>query len=178
VAGNAAPDKVKPAPVSFAPLIVTGAVPVDVKVTDCVADVLTTTSPYATLVALMVSARIAALSRNVKLFDTLPTLAVIVTACAAVTEATEAVNPALVAFAGTIAVLGTVTAELPLDRFTLSPPLGAAAVSVTVHASVPDPVMVPLVQYSALSAAAAVVPVPLRLITAVVFVDELLVMVN
>jgi hypothetical protein len=89
-----------------------------------------------------------------------------------------AVNPALVAFAGTVTVLGIVTAELLLDRLTLSPPLGAAAVSVTVHASVPDPVMVPLLQYSALSAAGAAVPVPLRLTTAVLLVDELLVMVS
>jgi hypothetical protein len=90
------------------------------------------------------------------------------------------VNPALVAFAGTVTVLGTVTAELLLDRLTLMPPLGAAAVSVTVHASVPDPVMVPLLQYSALSAAelVPVVPVPLRLITAVPLVEELLVMVS
>ena len=89
-------------------------------------------------------------------------------------------NPALVAFAGTVTVLGTVPAELLLDRLTLSPPLGAAAVSVTVHASVPDPVMVPLLQYSALNAAepVPVVPVPLRLITAVPLVEELLVMVS
>jgi hypothetical protein len=62
VVGNAAPDTVKPAPVSLAPLIVTGTVPVEVKVTGCVAGVLTTTSPNATLVALMLSARIAAFS--------------------------------------------------------------------------------------------------------------------
>ena len=87
-------------------------------------------------------------------------------------------NAALVAFAGTDTVLGTVTAELLLDRLTLSPPLGAAAVSVKVHASVPDPVMAPLLQYSALSAVGAAVPVPLRLTTAVLLVDELLVMVS
>ena len=33
--GNVAPEKVKPAPVSEAPLIVTGALPVDVSVIDC-----------------------------------------------------------------------------------------------------------------------------------------------
>jgi hypothetical protein len=38
--------------------------------------------------------------------------------------------------------------------------------------------MVPLLQYSALSAAGAAVPVPLRLTTAVLLVDELLVMVS
>lgn len=76
-------------------------------------------------------------------------------------------NPALVALAGTVTVLGTVTAELLLDRFTINPPLGAAAVSVTGHASVPDPIIVPLLQYSALNAAVLVpvVPVPLRLTT-------------
>jgi hypothetical protein len=91
-----------------------------------------------------------------------------------------AVNPALVAFAGTVTVLGTVTAELLLDKFTVSPSLGAEAVRVTVQASVPDPVMIPLLQDSALSAAelVPVVPVPLRLITAVPIVDELLVMVS
>ena len=46
------------------------------------------------------------------------------------------------------------------------------------HASVPDPVMVPLLQDSALSAPGAAVPVPLRLTTAVLLVDELLLMVS
>lgn len=64
-------------------------------------------------------------------------------------------NPALVAPAGTVTVLGTVTAELLLDRFTISPPLGAEVLSVTVQASVPDLVMAPLLQDSALNAAGA-----------------------
>ena len=89
-----------------------------------------------------------------------------------------AVNPTLVAFAGTVTVLGIVTAELLLDRFTLSPPLGAAAVSVTVHASDSDPVMAPLLQCSALNPAIAAVPVPLRPITAVAPVEELLLTVS
>jgi hypothetical protein len=84
-AGNVAPDSAKLAPVNVAPLIVTGAVPVEVKVTDCVAGVLTGTSPNATLVALMVNARMAAFSCRVKLLTALPALAVIVTACAATT---------------------------------------------------------------------------------------------
>ena len=77
--------------------------------------------------------------------------AVIVTDCAVATEDTAAVKSVLVAFPGTITVLGTVTAELLLDRLTISPSLGAEAVSVTVHTSVPDPVIVPLPQYSALT---------------------------
>ena len=109
-----------------------------------------------------------------------PALAVIVTACAITTEDTVAVNPALVAFAGTVTVLGTVTAELLVDRFTLSPPFGAAAVSVTVHASVPDPVMTALLQLSALNAVepVPVVPVPLREITGVAVVEESVATVN
>lgn len=104
----------------------------------------------------------------------LPTLAVIVTASAVATEDTVAVNPALAAPAGTVTVLGTVTAELLLDKFTISPPLGAEVLSVTVQASVPDPVMAPLPQDSALNAGCAAIPVPVRAITAVPFVEALL----
>jgi hypothetical protein len=74
--------------------------------------------------------------------------------------------------------VGTVTAELLLDRFTINPPLGAEAVSVTVQASVPDPVIAPLLQDSALNAAGVAVPDPLRLITVELPVDELLAMVS
>jgi hypothetical protein len=84
------------------------------------------------------------------------------------------VNPALVAPAGTVTVLGTVTAELLLDRFTLRPPLGAEALSVTVQASVPNPVIAPLLQDSALNAAGTAVPEPLRLITIVPLLEALL----
>lgn len=80
VAGKSTPGTVKSAPVSGAPLIVTGTVPVEVIVTDCVAGVFTNTSPNATLVALMLSASMAALSCSVKLVNVLPALAVIVTA--------------------------------------------------------------------------------------------------
>jgi hypothetical protein len=90
------------------------------------------------------------------------------------------VNPALVAFAGTVTVLGTVTAELLLDKFTVSPSPEAGAVSVTVHASVPDPVKTPLLQFSALNAAepVPVVPVPLRVITGVPVVEDLVAIVS
>jgi hypothetical protein len=76
------------------------------------------------------------------------------------------VNPALAAPAGIVTVLGTVTVESLLDRFTVKPPLGAAAVRVTVQVSVPAPVMVPLLQDSALKAAGAAVPEPLSVGTA------------
>jgi hypothetical protein len=86
----------------------------------------------------------------------------------------------LVALAGTVTVAGTVTAALLLERLTLSPPLPAAVLRFTVQASLPDPVIETLVQVSAFSTpgAAALVPVPLRLITPIGFVEELLVKVR
>jgi len=80
----------------------------------------------------------------------------------------------LAAPAGIVTVLGTVTAGVLLVRFTISPPLGAAVLNDTVQASVPDPVMAPLLQDSAFNAAGAPVPVPLRLIIAVPLIEELL----
>jgi len=93
-------------------------------------------------------------------------LAVSVTACADVTDDTLAVNPALVAFAGTANVAGTVAAALLLARLTLKPPLPAAVVSVTVQLSLPGPVIDALLQESALNAP-SVVPVAVELTTAV-----------
>lgn len=61
----------------------------------------------------------------------------------------------LVAFAGIVSDPGTETAELPLDRLTISPPVGAAAVNFTVQESVPAPVMELLLHERLLSAAAA-----------------------
>ena len=92
----------------------------------------------------------------------------------------EAEKATLVALAGTVTVAGTVTAALLLDRRTLSPPLPAAVLRFTVQASLPVPVIETLVQVSAFSApgAAAFVPVPLRLITPIGFVEELLVKVR
>jgi hypothetical protein len=177
-AGKLAPDREKPAPVSVAELMVTGAAPVEVKVTDCVVAVLTCTFPKATLAALMLSVGTAAFNCRAKLFEMPPEAAVRVTACAVPTDDTPAVNPALVAFTGTVIVAGTVTAALLLERIMLSPPLAAAEVSVTVQASVPDPVMDPLLQESALNSVGVEVPVPLRTITAVPLVEELLLMLS
>jgi hypothetical protein len=97
-----------------------------------------------------------------------------------VTDATVAVNVALVALAATVTVAGTLTAALLLARFTFSPPVGAAASRVTLQASVPDPVMDALLQESALNTAVvAVAPVPLRLTTIVGLPQlSLLVMLN
>jgi hypothetical protein len=78
------------------------------------------------------------------------------------------VNRALAAPADTVTVRETVTAELLLESLTANPPLGAAAVSVTVQAAVPAPVTAPLLQDSRLKTAGVGVPVPLRLMTGAV----------
>jgi len=70
---------------------------------------------------------------------------------------------------GTITDAGTVTAELLLDKLTVKPPTAAAVLKDRVQASVPDPVIDPLLQDSALNAAGTevpVMPVPLRLTVA------------
>jgi hypothetical protein len=75
--------------------------------------------------------------------------------CDVLTAATAAVKLALVALAATVTVAGTVTAALLLARLTLRPAIGAAAVSFTVQASDPAPVMAALPQETALTAGAA-----------------------
>ena len=105
-------------------------------------------------------------------------MAVKVAACAVATEAIVAEKAALEALAGTVTVAGRVTAALLLERLTLSPLLPAAALRVKVQASLPEPVIELLEQESALSMPGTTVPVPLRLITADGFVEELLVRVR
>ena len=81
VIGKVPPEIAKPAPVTAAALMVTGTVPVEVKVTGWgVPAVFSTTLPNAKLVVLMLSAGTAAFNCRAKVLDTLPALAVIVTA--------------------------------------------------------------------------------------------------
>ena len=86
-----------------------------------------------------------------------------VAVCAVLTDETLAVKPALAAPAGIVTEEGTVTALLLLDKLTASPPDPAAADKLTVHASLPAPVIEPLLQVTALSTPEAACPVPLRL---------------
>ena len=174
VTGKVAPDIVKPVPVNAAELMVTGAFPLEVSVTGKVVGVFNVTLPNARLAGLMVSVGTAAFNCKAKVFDTPPVLAVRVTDCAVVTEVTVAVNPALVALAGTTTVAGTVTAVLLLLNPTLTPPLPAAELSVTVQLSLPAPVSDALLQDTELNVPAAAVPVPLSPINAVPLLDELL----
>jgi hypothetical protein len=151
VSGKLAPETVKPPPVTVAALTVTAAVPVEDRITDCVAAVFTFTLPKATLAVLRLSVICDAPSCRPKVSVTLPALAIRVTACATFTAETVAAKVALVAPAATVTETGTVTAALFVARLTVNPPLGAAAFSVTVQLSVPAPVIDPLVQLSPLS---------------------------
>lgn len=180
VSGNETPDTLKAAPVTVAALTVTGASPLDHKTRDCFAVALTATLPNAMLVALGLRIGNEAFNRRVKCSETSPALAVNVAHCTLATHDAVAVNVALVASAGTVTVVGTDTAALLLARLTLRPPLGAAPVSVTMQASVADPVMDQLVQNSPSSFGVGLraVPVPVRLIAARGLVELLLVTVN
>jgi len=93
---------------------------------------------------------------SAKVFDTPLAFAVSVAVCGEVTVEAVAVNPALVALAGTVTAAGRLTALLLLARLTLIPPLGAAELSVTVQASVPAPVIDELLHVRLLSDGAGV----------------------
>ena len=70
-------------------------------------------------------------------FDILPWVAVRFTVCEVLTLETIAAKLALVDPDGTETETGTLTAALLLARFTVTPPLGAAALNVTSHESDP-----------------------------------------
>jgi hypothetical protein len=134
-----------------------------VSVTVCVVEPLTTMVPNATLVALMVSAGVAAFNCSDTLFEELPELALTVADCAVVTAATAAVNEALLAVAGIVTEPGTVTALLLLESATVTPPVGAVPDRLTVQESLRAPVIELLLQETALTVGVTEVPVPLRL---------------
>jgi hypothetical protein len=93
----------------------------------------------------------------------LPELAVSFNVCVMATSGTVALNPTLVELAGTDTEAGNVTATLSVARLTVTPPEGAAAFRVTVHVSVPAPVIDERLQESALNfvpAEVSVLPVP------------------
>ena len=76
VIGKVTPETVKPLPLTAAALTVTAAVPVEDRITDCVAGVLRFTFPNATLVALMLSVATPTPSCRLKVCATLPAVAV------------------------------------------------------------------------------------------------------
>ena len=175
VRGKLAPETVKPLPVTVAALTVTAVLPVEVKVTDCVAGVFTLTLPKDKLPVPTLSVGTDAPSCRAEVLATSPALAVKVTVCAVLTEETVAAKLALVAPTAMVTEAGTTTALLLLARLTVKPPPAAAAFSVTVQLSVPAPVMEPLLQLNALRVVFEDLPrcVPKRL-TSGPKVDEVL----
>ena len=146
--------------------------PVDESVSVCVDAAFTFTLPNDRLEALKPSVTELVLSCRVNVCDIVPAVAVRVTDCAVEADEAVAVNVALVAPTATVTVDGTVTAELLLARLTLTALLAGATFSVTVHASVPAPVIDELAQLRPVSTGT---PMPLRLTAFVLFVEELLV---
>jgi len=163
VAGRLTADAEKPLPVTAIEFTVTAAVPLDVRVMVWLVELLTAIPPNEMLVAFTLSVGVPALSCNETVREVLPVVAVTVADCELPTEATFAVNAAVVAAAATVTELGTDTALLLLARLTLRPPVGAEPDRLTVHASASEPVMDALPQETALTVGATVVPVPLRL---------------
>lgn len=95
-----------------------------------------------------------------------PAEAVKVSVWAVLTAKTPAVKAALLDPAGTVTEPGTVTALSLLDRAIAMPPVPAADDRLTVHESLPDPVIEFWLQLKALSRPAVASPVPLRLMPA------------
>jgi len=92
---------------------------------------------------------------SVKPCDWPPPVAVISAVWFELKDDTVAVKPAVVAPAPTVTPAGTVALALLLDSVTSSPPPGAAAVSVTVHAEVPGAFTAPGAQFTPLTVAPA-----------------------
>lgn len=140
VKGKVAPVTENPAPVAVALLTVT-AEPEAMRPIDCVEGVFTITLPKEMLVALILSVPAddeeAGFKVSEKVFEMLFAEAVRVTDFVEVTAATVVENPTLAALAGTVTDAGTVAEALLLARATVMPPDGAAALSVTVQASLP-----------------------------------------
>ena len=132
-------------------LMVTGAEPLEVKVTDFVTAVPTETLPKESELALALRTGVAALSCSAKLCAEEFALADRVAVCEVVTEEAVAVNEAEDAPEATVTLAGTVTAVLLLASVTTVPPVGAAELKPTVHVVDPAPVNVPLPQERALT---------------------------
>jgi len=164
LAGRLTGDAEKPLPVTVIDLTVTGAVPVEVRASIWVVGLLSTTPPNEMVVVFTDRAGVPAFSCSETVREVLPVVAVSVADCALLTDATFAVNAALVAVAGTMTDPGTVTAALLLDSPTLNPPVGAEPDKLTVQESASDPVIEMLLQFTALTVGVPVAPVALRLI--------------
>ena len=134
----------------------------ELRVNVWVTAVFTASLPKLKLVALTPSVGTTATSDNVKVFELLDVDAVNVTVCAVVTAVAVAVKLAPFVPPAICTDGGTVTAELLLAKFTVIPPVGAFALTVTVHVSVAAPVSELVAQLSDWTdGKMAMVPVPL-----------------
>jgi hypothetical protein len=177
VNGKVAPEIAKPLPETDAALMISGTLPDEVRVSDCVVAVFSWVVPKLRDAELRVRAGVAAFSCRAVLADAPFAVAVMVTLCAVGTATAVAVKGAVVAPAGTVIESGTATALLLLERLTVSPLPGARADSVTVQLSVAAPVSEPVAHATVLGTTGSC-PVPLRPIVAVPPVVALLVMVS
>ena len=172
-----APETVKPAPVAVAALMVKGTIPVELSVSVCVIGVWTGSLPKDKLDALTPSVAADAFNDSEKVCELLDVDAVKVTVCAVPTAVAVAVKLALLAPPAICTDAGTVTAALLLARFTLIPPVGALALTVTVQVSVAGPVSGFVAQVNDWTdGRIAMVPVPLRPTVMVPLLVALLVM--
>jgi len=123
-------------------LIKTGAVPVDVKTSDCVTGAFTTTLPKARLGEPTVRVGTIASRDKGKVLGAPPEVAAVrVAICVVLTAETAAVNEEVSEPVDTTTVGGNLTAALLLDKVTSVPPLSAADLRVTVQESVPAAAM-------------------------------------
>lgn len=175
MAGKLTAEKEKPVPLTAIEFTVTGAVPLELSVTVWLVELFVTIEPNEMLAALMVNVAVAAFNCSARVRAVFPALALRVADCAVVTAATVAIKVVLLAVAGIVTELGTVTALLPLDRATLTPPVGAEPVRLTVQESASDPVMDVLLHDTALTVGVTAIPVPLRLMEAVGAVLEIVI---
>ncbi|MGA8088038.1 MAG: hypothetical protein WCA10_12075 [Terracidiphilus sp.] len=138
--GEVPPNIEKPVPVIETELMLAGAVPLEVTVTDFVTAVPSETLPNASELALRLSAGFVAFSCITKLFEEAFALADNVAVCDVLTEATFALNEAADVPEATDTAAGTVTELLLLATLTLRPADGAAEVKERVHTVVAAPV--------------------------------------
>lgn len=159
VAGRLMPPNVNAAPAIVILLTVTGSVPVELSVTVLVDVAFSVCVPKARLLVFRVTAEVAAFncSANVAV-----PFADSVAVCVVSTAVTTAANEADVAPEDTVTDAGTVTAVSLLVTCTLWPPVGAGALNVTVHASLPAPVMDALAQASLVTVGVSAAPLPFK----------------
>jgi hypothetical protein len=179
VNGNVAPEIEKPLPLTVAALTVTASVPDDASVNGCAAAEFTATFPNDRLVVLTLNPGVTASNCSKKVSETPFAFAERVTVSGELTATAVAAKLALLAPAAMVTDAGTLTAALLLASVTVSPPLAAAALNVTVQLSAAAPVTALLAQLSALTPGAlTAAPVPLRLTVIVPSAGALLVIVS